>query len=366
MKTHSAENERIKRAYFSYLKEARRLSETSVDAAAAAISRFEAYSKYRDFKSFHIQQAIGFKRQLAQQINPQTGQCLSKQTLYSTLNALRAFFHWLAGQPGYRSRLSYSDCEYFNLSDKETRIAKATSERVVPTVEQIVHVLGSMPTKTEIDLRNRALIAFTLQTGTRDGAITSLKLKHLDITEGELTQDAREVRTKFSKSFTTWFFPVPSEVRQIVVDWVEFLTKQKLFGPTDPLFPSTLVKLDSQNLFQAVGLSRTHWSSTSPIRTIFKEAFEHAGLPYANPHSFRNTIVQLGEQVCRTAEEFKAWSQNLGHEKVLTTFSSYGYVAGTRQRDLVRGLAYRPDATAHNELLVSQILRVLETAKPGS
>ena len=40
-----------------------------------------------------------------------------------------------------------------------------------------------------------------------------------------------------------------------------------------------------------------------------------------------------------TPEEFKAWSQNLGHEKVLTTFLSYGEVAGRRQGEIIRGLA---------------------------
>ena len=35
---HNPENERIKRSYFLYLKEARRLSEHSVDAAAAALA----------------------------------------------------------------------------------------------------------------------------------------------------------------------------------------------------------------------------------------------------------------------------------------------------------------------------------------
>ncbi len=207
MRMHSPpENERIKRAYFTYLKETRRLSEPSIDASAAAISRFEDYTRYRDFKSFHIQQAVGFKQKLAEQTSRRTGQRLSKQTLYATLSALRAFFHWLAGRPGYRSRLSYADADYFNLSDKEARIAKASSERPVPTVEQILHVLGCMPTATEIDRRNQALIAFTLLTGARDGAIVSFKLKNLDVAEGKLVQDAREVKTKFSKSFTTWFF----------------------------------------------------------------------------------------------------------------------------------------------------------------
>ena len=47
-------------------------------------------------------------------------------------------------------------------------------------------------------------------------------------------------------------------------------------------------------------------------------------------HSLRNTLVRFGEEVCKTPEEFKAWSQNLGHEKVLTTFLSYGQVQGPR------------------------------------
>ncbi len=106
MRKHSPENERIKRAYFIYLKEARRLGEHSIDAAAAAIGRFEEYTKYRDFKRFHTQQAVGFKRRLAGQINQRTGECLSKSTVFTTLNALRAFFQWLAGQSGFRSFLT--------------------------------------------------------------------------------------------------------------------------------------------------------------------------------------------------------------------------------------------------------------------
>jgi hypothetical protein len=46
----------------------------------------------------------------------------------------------------------------------------------------------------------------------------------------------------------------------------------------------------------------------------------------------------LGEQVCKSPEDFKAWSQNLGHEQVLTTFLSYGSVATDRQGAIIRGL----------------------------
>lgn len=86
-------------------------------------------------------------------------------------------------------------------------------------------------------------------------------------------------------------------------------------------------------------MERTHWSSAARIRAIFRTAFESAGLQYFNPHSFRHTLVRLGQAVCQTPEDFKAWSQNLGHEKVLTTFLSYGQVESPRQGEIIRGLA---------------------------
>src|SRR5450631_2567797 len=125
MSKNSSHNERIKREYFAYLKEAQRHSEPTVDAAAKALSRFEAYTKHRDFKAFHFEQAIAFKRHLADQKGLQSGEKLSKATLYATLTQLKKFFQWLAWQPGYKSRLQYSDAEYFNLSGKDTRIATA-------------------------------------------------------------------------------------------------------------------------------------------------------------------------------------------------------------------------------------------------
>ncbi len=99
MKTHNAPNERIKRAYFAYLQEAKRNSEQTIDAAAAALHQFEMYTRFREFRSFRIEQAIGFKNHLAKELSGKTKAPLSKATLLHTLTALRAFFSWLAGQP---------------------------------------------------------------------------------------------------------------------------------------------------------------------------------------------------------------------------------------------------------------------------
>ncbi len=335
MARHNAQNERIKRRYLTYLVEAKRYSEASVDGVVGALHRFEVYTRFRDFKAFHVEQAIGFKRHLAKQINPQTGNPLSKATLRSTLTALKNFFHWLAGQPGFRSRLTYSDADYFNLSEKDARIARSYKGREGPTIDQVRHVLQQMPCSTELEKRDRAVIAFTLLSGARDNATASFKLKHINIKDQRVDHDAREVRTKFSKSFPTSFFPVGDDIREVVENWVSYLVEEKLWGLDDPLFPATLVGQNAERQFAAVGLDRRHWSNASPIRAIFKRAFEAAGLPYFPPHSFRNTLAQLGERICTSPEEFKAWSQNLGHEKVMTTFSSYGAVAPNRQAQIM-------------------------------
>ena len=55
------------------------------------------------------------------------------------------------------------------------------------------------------------------------------------------------------------------------------------------------MKLDENNNFTTVGVEPEHWSGANEVREIFKTAFNRAGLPYYNPHSFRNTIVNLGK-----------------------------------------------------------------------
>ena len=181
-------------------------------------------------------------------------------------------------------------------------------------------------------------------TGARDGAIASLKLKHVDIDQSRIDQDARQVTTKFSKSFTTEFFPVGSEVEQIVREWFHYLRQEKLWGLDDPLFPATKIVVGDTCHFEVSGLDGKHWSSAGPIRAILRDAIAAAGVPYFNPHSFRKTLVLLGARLCKSPKEYKAWSQNLGHENVLTTFSSYGDVAEHRQAEIIRSFR---DSTRH-------------------
>ncbi len=208
MANHNINNERMKRKYFTFMKEAKRHSEASIDCIAKAITRFEQYNKFKDFKAFYFNQAVGFKNKLLTQKSLKTGGNLSKSTINGTCNHLKVFFQWLAQHTGYKSRFNYTDVDYFNLSEKDTPIAGAKRKKPVATLEQITHVLEQMPNVTDLEKRNRALMAFILLTGARDSAVASFKIKHVDLVNGSVFQDAREVKTKFSKRFTTYFFPV--------------------------------------------------------------------------------------------------------------------------------------------------------------
>jgi integrase len=324
------------------LKEAHQKSPSTVDNIRKSMTRFEVAMKHKSFKTFSKDQAIAFKRLFSEQKNRQTGEMLSKSTLLGTLRNLKEFFKWLAYQPSYKSKIKIMDIDYFNMSEKDTRIAQSRKYKDFPTIGQVKKAIFSMPVTTDIQKRDRALIAFVLLSGMRDSAIASLKLKHIDIYNMLIKQDPSEVKTKFSKRIDTYFFNVGKDIEQIVIEWVNYLLETRFFGMNDPLFPRTKMILDKNNCFIADGIEPVHWQTANQIRKIFKEAFAGAKLPYFNPHSLRNTLVNHGEKVCKNPEDFKAWSQNLGHENVLTTFNSYGTISPYRQGEVIRGLPDKP------------------------
>ena len=354
-------NERIKHDYFGYLEQAMGRDPATIDGVAKSLARFEESTKARDFKRFHRAQAVAFKAKLAQAVNVRTGERISKATMLSTLCDLRAFFFWLAHLPGFKSHIAYADADYFNLSDKDVSIARARREKRVPTLAQVHRVLAAMPADTVLERRDRALVAFAALTGARVGALASFRLEHVNIDEVYVEQDARTVRTKFAKSFRTYFKPIGGDALALFTDWVAELERDHGWGRDDPLFPPTQTGLDENGCFCAAGLSRSGWSTTQPVNGIFRRAFEGAGLAYYNPHSFRDMLVHYGHSLNLTVEEFKAWSQNLGHADMLTTLTSYSQISTHRQGELIRAAgaarasAVDPDAVILARALLAKV-----------
>ena len=353
---YNPKNERVKREYYEYQKEANRKSNSTIDNIRKAIDRYERFIDFADFRGFRKQKAVAFKKNLARTKAKDSERTLSKATLSSTLRHLKDFFKWLAYQKGFKG-IDIREIEYLNLSEKESREARGTSIKKYPSLEQIRTVLASMSTDSDINRRDRALIAFTALTGIRDGAMASLKLKHVRLEEELVEQRPGEVKTKFSKTIYTHFFPVGDVIKEIVVDWIKFLREERLFNNDDPVFPRTKMSHNEHFELQPDGLEPAHWQSAGQIRKIFRAAFEAAGLEYCTPHSFRNTLVRLGEQICRTPEEFKAWSQSLGHEQVLTTFTSYGRIDEHRQGKIIKNLNPEDSGPSQDEMIKEMYAR---------
>lgn len=362
MRKHHPKNERIKRHYFIWLQESGGLSQHSIDQKAAAVALFEAYTNYKDFATFHVEQARNFKKRQAETINDATGKPLAKATIKSRFDTLKAFIKWLADQPGYRSKIKHSDADYFNMAANDAAIATAKRVKPSPELEEVHRVINGMKAETQFEKRARAIIAFTLLTGARDDAIASMSLGHVDLKERVVFQDARNVRTKFRKTFSTWFFPVGGQAEAVVVEWVRYLQTEWQFGPDDPVFPSTLMGLNAHGKLGPLGFKREHWKNADAIRKAFKDAFAGAGLPDYKPHSIRKTLSRFGQTLCQTPEAYKSWSQNMGHDDVLVTFTSYGTVPPERQAEIIKGLG-TPKNIGQDQSAIAAIEAVLAQMK---
>lgn len=338
MATRNPENERIKRAYFNYLRNAKGKDETTLDKVAAAIMRYEQTTNFKSFKLFQLEHVGRFKKLLLKVKSERSGELLAKATVDSILRMVKSFIEWLAGQNGYRSKISYSDAAYFNNNSKDARVAHAKRETPYPSMEQCAHAFSQMRSETIIERRNRAAFALLMLTGMRDGALVSLRLKHVDLIEGQIFQDAREVRTKNSKTFYSWFFPVGEMYLVCFTDWANELRKGMLFGPDDAVFPKPRIEVVTGQGFQVTGLMSENYANASIFRHLIKAIFIEAGLQPFVPHSFRKTLVKYGDQICETREQFKAWSMNLGHDSIDTTIGSYLQISVDRQGELLKAL----------------------------
>jgi len=332
------ENERRKRDYLSYQAEACGRDEKTIDQTTWAIAQFEAFAPGLSFEKLDRHLAIQFKKHLVAKTSSKTGKPLSVTTVVKILKETRNFFGFLSRLPGFGGRRFALGVEFLQASTKDRRLVSSAAKKAAPKLEDLVAATLAMPFATPIDRRNRAVMALLLLTGARDDALASLRLKHIDVNREMIFQHAPEVRTKASKSFDTWFFPVGSELKNIIVEWTKELTIVNKFEPNDPLFPATRKSKGTLGLLENDGLSRTVWETAGPVRKIFRAACAEAGLDHTSPHAVRSTLTLLGEQRCRTPEEFKAWSQNLGHDHVSTSFTSYGTVGAERQGFLIQQL----------------------------
>ncbi len=159
----------------------------------------------------------------------------------------------------------------------------------------------------------------------------------MDLDEKSVTQNPREVATKFGKRIDTLFSKEFAEAETHLRQWLTNLNEVALYGPDDPLFPSTALSAQSNRGFTATGFTRGHWKTTEPVRKIVNAYFDAAGLSAFGPHAFRHMLARHAAKHSQTVAEFIANAQNLGHTDPLTTLRSYGQISRDDQRRPITG-----------------------------
>ena len=333
-------NEVVKKQYEEALLHGKCRDPKTVRAVWNNLNLFEDFTSHADFKTFNAEQAKSFKAWLEKKKN-KDDELLSISTVRSTLNSVREFFEWLAIHPQYIKKIDGRAVQYLRLSDNANRAARASREKAPPTLGELEKTLKAMPHGTDIEKRDRAIFAFMIITCVRDDALVSLKRKHVKADEKTVWQDPKLVRTKGRKGIVTRFVAQAMPLAQgIVLEWLEYVDEVLKFKPNDPLFPKTLVKPNAESMtFEVQGLSREHWANAGPVRELFKAAFKAVSLPYYNPHLFRKTICRWGLEHC-THKQYKALSQNLGHEHVMTTYNSYAKLTEDEQLKAVSNIGH--------------------------
>jgi len=361
MPEYNALNERLKKQYEDLLLHDDYREQRTADAVWKAINLFEHYTGRRDFAAVDTEQAKGFKRWLVKQENS-NGELLSLSTVRSTLKILRDFFGWLAIHPQYIRKVDGRAASYLRLSNNAERAGRATKERPAPNIKDVHKVLEAMPHGTEIERRDRAVIAFMALTGVRDAALISLKMKDVDRAKKEVWQDPKHVKTKNRKAISTFFMPFDPLWQDIVMEWLDYAGRELGFQPDDPIFPKQAVTCDPTTLqFAVTGLSREHWANATPVRQIFRDGFTLVGLPYYNPHSFRKMLIIWAMEYC-SQMEFKAISQNIGHEHAITSYNSYGVLNDYKRRNVINAIGKGNTDISHvsDNIIVAEMQRRMQ------
>lgn len=356
-------NERVKRKFFTWLKEAEGLCDSTINGIDKAILLYEDFTKQADFTGFKPAKATAFKKWLAKR--KFKGKQISVTTLHSYLRYLRKFFSWLSLQLGYRSKITPDVVRYLRITEKEERIATQYIPRQYPPLEYVVKLADSIEISSEIDLRDRALISFTLLSGMRDKAIVTLPLGCFDEEKLTISQDPRRgVQTKFSKYIPTTIFRFDEKLVGYVQGWMRHLT-DKGYGSRDPVFPRSKTGHGEGNLsFEpATEVEPVFWKGTGSIRGLFKKRSQEAGLPYYPPHTLRHLAARLALRSCKTGEQIKAISQNFGHEHIATTLSSYGNYDPQTLGEILNNLDF---SGKRSESFEDKVIRLLERFEKDS
>jgi integrase len=181
-----------------------------------------------------------------------------------------------------------------------------------------------------IDQRDRAAIAMLYISAIRISAMTSLKVRSVDLANMTVYQNPADgVRTKNNKSMETFLLPI-EKFLDIVKEWQEKV--QKELGDNGYWYQS--LSTDGLRFAKLDNIGDIE-SRNKSLRKGVKRLCKRAGINYKSPHKFRRGHGVYAVKNSRNFEEFQAYSQNMGHEDPGTTYKYYSKLSHNDIRDVI-------------------------------
>lgn len=345
----SKPNDRILHEWLQF---AGQWDQKTISAKLAAIRLLEDFCGGKAFSKLTKDDVVRFRDSLKESVEATAEGRLSISTVRHRASHLKSFLQWLANQKGYQG-LNKSLPGYLTLPKRFDAAGLGERGRYVPTIAEAAQIVEGMSGGSIRERRDRAMVAIAFLAALRADTVTSLLVKHFEPATHIVVQDARSSRTKNGKSLRVKFFPVPEVFSRIVCDWKQELLDMD-FAEEDTLFPEEryLAKGNRPEHCKAIPAM----ASTHAITNAFATASKILGKAIS-PHAAKHCIGTLSLEVCKTPEEHKAWSLNMGHKNEDVTVRYYKHLPDERvdeifeQFDLVDEAGDKLDASDKDLML---------------
>jgi site-specific recombinase XerD len=216
--------------------------------------------------------------------------------------------------------------------------AKSGREHIHVSFEEILQIARCpMPPHDLARLRDQAGLVMLYLSGMRIGALGSLPLQAVDLSQRTIRQwPSLGVETKNHKTATTYLLDIP-ELMAVVEAWDTLVRPQ--LPPTAMWFTPIISQWGRAAQLtlspQAPGENR---NIAIIKRTV--EYYKFAGLPYKSPHKMRHGHVRYALERIKTMAEYKAVSLNIMHDDIKTTDGIYAPLDDAVQ-ELIRLVSHR-------------------------
>lgn len=305
-------NEEIKQDYRFYLKHQRdfKLNNDSIKDKMSKIDKYDEFFNYADFMSFDTNKGVKYYDYLIERFEQNQ---IEMTTVLSYLMTIKEFLYWYFSNHKCKARKKLLE-SLVTLEPKaeHKRLAQRLEYVEYPTQEEFEQII-SFPEKTILDKRDKAILAFLYVSGARINAVATATIKSFDEKKMIFFQDPLEgVKTKYSKHIISILLEFDKKYYEIIRNWISFLKAEHGFKDGDPLFP-VVKDVVKKNFMNGEG----------DYRKMIAKRCRDVSLPEYHPHAFRHAHIYKALSYVSNGWQFRALSQNVGHESMMTILEKY-------------------------------------------